>query len=138
VLISGVAVLVLGLAALAWLGSVILLRWKENASSLLSHFASVASFAPPLLLFASLSLYGGYYPYVRHINHFKSDGQLARDVGPFWESLAELWRALPLYRGSWLNVMIWPTVWCVVVAVIGTVTLRWVASRREGGGLPEE
>lgn len=134
VLIFGVAVLVFALASLAWLGFVILLRWKENATSLLNYFASVASVAPPLLLFANLILYGAFYPYVRHINQFESAGQLARDLGPFWESLA----GLPVYRGPWITMMFWPAVWCVAVAVIGAITLRWVASRREGDGLHEE
>jgi hypothetical protein len=135
VLISGVAVLVFAVATLTWLSSVALLRWKENASSLLNHFASVASLAPPLLLLASLSLYGTYYPYIRHIDQFESAGQLARDVWPLWETLAGLrWEAL--HQGSW-PMMLWPTVWCVVVAVIGIIILRWVASRRAGGGLPE-
>jgi hypothetical protein len=115
---------------------VILLRWKENGSSLLNYFASVASVAPPLLLLASLGLYGAYYPYIRHIGEFESAGQLARDVGPLWETLAGLrWEAL--HQGSWLPMMLWPTVWCIVVAVLGIIILRWVASRREGGGLPE-
>jgi hypothetical protein len=136
VLISGVVVLVLAAATLAWLGSVIPLRWKENGSSLLNCFASVASVAPPLLLLASLSLYGAYYPYIRHIDQFESAGQLARDVGPLWETLAGLrWEAL--HQGSW-PMMLWPTVWCVVVAVIGIIILRWVASGRHDGGLPEE
>jgi len=137
VLISGVVVLVFAVATLAWLGSVFLLRWKENGSSLFNYFASTASLAPPLLLLASLGLYGAYYPYVAHIGQFESAGQLARDLGPFWESLAGL-RWGPLHQGSWLPMMLWPTVWCIVVAVIGTIILRWVASRREGGGLPEE
>ena len=137
VLISGVVVLVLAVATLAWLGSVILLRWKENGSSLLNYFASEACAAPPLLLLASLGLYGAYYPYVCHIDQFQNEGQLARDLGPFWESLAGVWMGLPLYQGSWLRNLLWPAVWCVVVAVIGAITLRWVASRREGGGLPE-
>jgi hypothetical protein len=136
VLISGVVVLVLAAATLTWLGSVIPLRWKENGSSLLNCFASVASVAPPLLLLASLSLYGAYYPYIRHIDQFESAGQLARDVGPLWDTLAGLrWEAL--HQGSW-PMMLWPTVWCVVVAVIGIIILRWVASGRHDGGLPEE
>jgi len=136
VLISGVVVLVFAAATLAWLGSVILLRWKENGSSLLNYFASVASVAPPLLLLASLSLYGAYYPYVRHIGQFESEHQLYRDLGPFWENLAGVWSTYN--RGSWLNMMLWPTVWCIVVAVLGIILLRWVASRRESGGLPED
>jgi hypothetical protein len=135
VLISGVVVLVFAVATLAWLGSVILLRWKENGSSLLNYFASVACAAPPLLLLASLGLYGAYYPYIRHIDQFESAGQLARDVGPLWETLAGLrWEAL--HQGSW-PMMLWPTVWCIVVAVLGIILLRWVASRRDRGGLPE-
>jgi hypothetical protein len=134
VLISGAVVLVLAVATLAWLGSVILLRWKENGGSLLNYFASVACAAPPLLLLASLGLYGAYYPYVRHVDQFENEGQLARDLGPFWESLAGVWMGLPLYQGSWLRNLLWPAVWCVVVAVIGTIILRWVASRRQSLG----
>jgi hypothetical protein len=136
VLISGVVVLVFAVATLAWLGSVILLRWKENGSSLLNYFASVTCVAPPLLLLASLGLYGAYYPYVHHIDELESAGQLARDVGPLWETLAGLrWEAL--HQGSWLPMMLWPTVWCIVVAVLGIILLRWVASQRESGGLSE-
>jgi hypothetical protein len=137
VLISGVAVVVFAVATLAWLGSVILLRWKENTSSLLNRFAWVVSVAPSLLLLASLSLYGAYYPFVRHIDQFENEGQLARDLGPLWESLSRLWWE-ELHQGSWLPMMLWPTVWCIVVAVLGIIILRWVASRREGGGLHEE
>ena len=136
VLISGVVVVVFAAATLAWLGAVTLLRWKENGSSLLNYFASVASVAVPLLLLASLGLYGAYYPYVRHINQFENAGQLVRDVGPLWGTLAGLHWGL-LHRGSWLPMMLWPTVWCIVVAVIGIIILRWVANRRESGGLPE-
>ena len=135
ILISGVVVVVLAVATLAWLGSVVLLRWKENASSLLNRFASVGSVAPPLLLLAGLSLYGAYYPYVRHIGQFESAGQLARDVGPFWGKLAGAWSTYN--QGSWLPMMLWPTVWCIVVAVLGIIMLRWVSSRRESGGLSE-
>jgi hypothetical protein len=57
VLFSGVLVVVLGLAALAWLAAVVVLRWKENSSSLLDGFASVASLAPTALLLAGLWFY---------------------------------------------------------------------------------
>jgi hypothetical protein len=134
VLISGVIVLVFAAATLAWLGLVILLRWKENVSSLLNRFASVASVATPLLLLASLSHYGAYYPYIRHIGQFESESQLYRDLGPFWGKLAGAWSTNN--QGSW-PMMLWPTVWCIVVAVLGLIILRWVASRRTSGGLPE-
>jgi hypothetical protein len=136
VLISGVVVLVFAVATLAWLSAVTLLCWKENGSSLLNYFASVAGVAAPLLLLASLGLYGAYYPYVRHIGQFENAGQLVRDVGPLWETLAGLRWGL-LHQGSWLPMMLWPTVWCIVVAVIGIIIVRWVANRRESGGLPE-
>jgi hypothetical protein len=132
VLISGVVVLVFAAATLAWLGSVILLRWKESASSLLNYFASLASVAPPVLLLASLGHYGAYYPYVRHIDQFESEGQLQRDLGPLWGNLAGVWSTYN--RGSWLNMMLWPTVWCIVVAVLGIILLRWVATRRQSLG----
>jgi hypothetical protein len=130
----GVLVIALGVFALAWLASVILLRWQKNGGSLLNNFASVVSIAPPSLLLASLCLYCVYYPYIRHINQFESGDQLFRDLLPFWESLAGPW----MYRGFWLNILIWPTSWCVAVAALGVVTLRWIAARRERASLHEE
>ncbi len=134
VLFFGVLVVALGLATLAWLGSVVLLRWEKVGSSVLNNFASVAGIAPPSLLLASLCFYGAYYPYIRHINQFESGEQLFRDLLPFWESLAGPW----MYRGFWLNMLIWPTVWCVVIAAVGLITLRWISVRRESESLHEE
>jgi hypothetical protein len=134
VLFLGVLVIALGVAALAWLSSVILLRWERNGAGLLNNFASVAGIAPPSLLFASLCLYGAYYPYIRHINQFESGEQLFRDLLPFWESFAGAW----WYRGFWLNMLIWPTLWCVAIAAVGAITLRWIAARRESAGLHQE
>jgi hypothetical protein len=134
VLFLGVLVIALGAAALAWLGSVILLRWEKDGGGLLNNFASVAGIAPPLLLLASLCLYGAYYPYTRHINQFESGEQLFRELLPFWESLAGPW----WYRGFWLNMLIWPTVWCVAIAAVGIITLRWIAARRQSASLHRE
>ncbi len=134
VLFFGVLVIALGVATLAWLGSVILLRWEKNGRSLLNNLASIAAIAPPLLLHASLCLYGVYYPYMRHIKQFESGDQLFRELLPFWESLAGPW----MYRGFWLNMLIWPTVWCVAIAAAGMTTLRWIATRGESDSLHEE
>jgi hypothetical protein len=134
VLFLGVLVIALGAATLAWLAAVFVLRWKENASSPLNNFASAAGVAPPSLLLASFCFYGAYYPYIRHINQFESGDQLFRELLPFWESLAGPW----MYRGFWLNVLIWPAVWCVVIAAVGVITLRWIAARRESQSLNEQ
>jgi hypothetical protein len=134
VLFFGVLVIALAVATLAWSGSVILLRWEKNGSRLLNNFAAVAAIAPPSLLLASLCLYGAYYPYIRHINQFESGDQLFRELLPFWESLAGPW----IYRGFWLNMLIWPAAWCVAIAAVGVTTLRWIAARRESEGIHEE
>ncbi len=134
VLCSGVLVVVLGFVALAWLAAVLVLRWKQNASSLLNSFASAARFAPPALLLAGVWFYSAYYPFLRHINQFESADQLTRDLLPFWDSLTEPW----INRGFWLNLLLWPTVWCIVIAILGLITLRWMATRRQDGAQHEE
>jgi hypothetical protein len=40
-----------------------------------------------------------------------------------------------MYRGFWLSLLIWPTVWCVAIAAAGAITLRWVAIRHESESL---
>ena len=134
VLFFGVLVVALAVATLAWLPAVVALRWTENASSLLNNFASLAAIAPPSLLLASLCLYGAYYPYIRHLNQFESGEQLFRELRPFWESLAGPW----MYRGFWLNMLIWPAIWCAAIAALGVITIRWIAIRRESVSLHEE
>jgi hypothetical protein len=134
VLFIGALVIALAVAVLTWLGSVILLRWQKNRSGLLNDFASCFAIAPPLLLLASLCLYGAYYPYIRHISQFHSGDQLFRELLPFWESLAGPW----MYRGFWLNRLLWPTVWCVAIAILGLIALRWIAVRRESDRLHQE
>jgi hypothetical protein len=42
-----------------------------------------------------------------------------------------------MYRGFWLNRLIWPTVWCVAIAAVGVITRRSVAIRRESESLSE-
>ncbi len=79
VLFFGALVIALAVAALAWLGSMILVRWQKNGSGLINNIASVAAIAPPKLLLASLCLYGAYYPYIRHISQFQGGDQLIRD-----------------------------------------------------------
>ena len=134
VLFFGALVIALAVAALAWLGSIILLRWQKNGSGLLNNFASVAAIAPPSLLLASLCLYGAYYPYIRHISQFQGGDQLFRELLPFWESLSGPW----MYRGFWLNMLFWPTVSCVAIAILGIITLRWIAARRQIDRLHQE
>jgi hypothetical protein len=125
VFFSGVLVVALGLAALAWLAAVVVLRWKQNASSLLNWFASVANAAPPALLLAGLWFYSSYYPFMRHVSQFESGEQLARELLPFWASLT--W----MNGEFWLNMLVWPAVWCTAIAVLGAITLHWVAIRRQ-------
>jgi hypothetical protein len=133
VLFFGVLVIALGVATLAWLVAVLMLRRKQNVCGALSPFASLARIAPPSLFLASLCLYGAYYPYMRHINQFESGDQLFSELLPFWESLDAPW----MYRGFWLNMLMWPTLWCVAIAAVGVITLRWVAIRRQSESLNE-
>jgi hypothetical protein len=132
VLFSGVLVVVLGFAALAWLAAALVLCWKQNASSLLNSFASVAGLAPPALLLAGLWFYSAYYPFMRHVNQFESAEQLTQDLLPFWDSLT--W----MNGGFGLNMLIWPAVWCIVIAIFGLITLRWMATRRQDAARHEE
>jgi hypothetical protein len=132
VVFSGVLVVALGLAAVAWLAAVVVLRWKENASSLLNRFASVASLAPPVLLLAGLWFYNAYYPFMRHVSQFESGEQLARDLLPFWDNLS--W----MNGGFGLNMLFWPAVWCMAIAVFGVITLHWVAMRRQAAARHQE
>jgi hypothetical protein len=125
VLSSGALVVVLGLVTLAWLAAVVVLRWRDDSSSLLNNCASVAGFAPPALLLAGLWFYSAYYPFVRHINQFESAEQLTRDLLPFWDSL--IW----MNGGFSLNMLIAPAVSCAVVAIFGAITLHLVALRRQ-------
>jgi hypothetical protein len=132
VLFFGVLVIALGVATLAWLVAVLTLRWKQNVCGVLNQFASVARIAPPSMFLASLCLYGAYYPYMRHINQFESGDELLGELLRFWESLAGTW----MYRGFWL-MLIWPTLWCIAIAAVGVITLRWVAIRRQSESLNE-
>jgi hypothetical protein len=43
-----------------------------------------------------------------------------------------------MYRGFWLNMLILPTLWCVVIAAVGIITLRWIAARRQSESLHEQ
>jgi hypothetical protein len=132
VLFFGVLVIALGVATLAWLVAVLTLRWKQNVCGVLNQFASVARIAPPSMFLASLCLYGAYYHYMRHINQFESGDELLGELLRFWESLAGTW----MYRGFWL-MLIWPTLWCIAIAAVGVITLRWVAIRRQSESLNE-
>jgi hypothetical protein len=131
VLFFGFLFVALGVATLAWLAALLMLRWKQNARSVLNNFASVAGIAPPSMFLVGLCLYGAFYPYIRHISQFQSGDQLFGELLPFWESLTAPW----MYRGFWLSLLIWPTVWCVAIAAVGAITLRWVAIRRESESL---
>lgn len=71
---------------------------------------------------------------MRHINQFESANQLTRDLAPFWDSLTEPW----INQGLWLKLLIWPAVWCIVIAILGLITLRSMATRRQDGALHEE
>jgi hypothetical protein len=69
---------------------------------------------------------------MRHVSQFESGEQLARDLLPFWDSLA--W----MNGGFGLNMLVWPAVWCMAVAVLGAITLHWVAMRRRAEARHQE
>lgn len=79
ILISAVFAAVFGFATALWLASVIALRWKPSAdtlSRLLNRLASRLFFAPPALLFASVAVFLGYYPYARSLAEIHSYQEL--------------------------------------------------------------
>ena len=136
-MISGVLVIVLGVSAMLWLTFIVALKWKAKRSRVLNPLASRLWFAPPALLLASVVFFLGYYPFARSLDQIHSSEELDHGYGPFLASVY----SVATTRTSvdiWVARMFWPTVWCLVVAVIGWITLRWVASRRDGDSFREE
>jgi hypothetical protein len=117
-----------GTASAVWLLSLIVLRWRPNLSRGLNRVASVLCFAPPLFLFASLTLLVSYYPYAQPIGQFGSQEELIRVYAPFLENLYGF-MDFGIITDVWLVRMFWPFIWCAGVAIAGALLLWWVAHR---------
>jgi len=122
VLLSGLFLYLFFAATVAWLTALGILRWKPNLSAVLNRLASVLCLAPALLLFSSLGLFLGYYPYARHLGQYASLEELEQGFRPF---LMGLW-AFPALDA--FTDMFWPTVWCALVALVGASSL-WLMRR---------
>ena len=125
--ISIVAVVLLGSATALWVISILALKWTKHASRLLNRIATVLFFAPPALLFASIILFLGYYPYARSIAQIHSFNELEQGYGLF---IWNLYNGLDLggFSEPWLTTMFWPLVWCALVAIVGASSL-WLMRR---------
>jgi hypothetical protein len=128
--LAGFLLIVFGAATTVWLLCTIALRWKPSLSRGLNRVASVLSFTPPLLFFASSMLLVAYYPYARPIGQIASREELTRGYTPF---LMDLYNYSFLNFGFitdlWIARMFWPVVWCAVVAIAGALLLSWAARR---------
>ena len=125
---SNVAVLLLGTATALWLVLTIVLKWWKHASRLQNRIASVLCFAPPALLFSSIILFLGFYPYARSITQFHSLPEFEHGYGPFIWSVYDFTR-INSAVDFWLTSMFWPTVWCAAVAIAGATLLWWMRHR---------
>ena len=120
--------LVSGTATAVWLISAIALRWRPDMSRGLNRAASVLCFAPPLLFFASFTLFVAYYPYAQPIGQFSSQGEFSRAYEPFFADLRNL-MDFGITNDVGLARMFWPSIWCAAVALAGAALLHWVAHR---------
>ena len=125
--LSGLFLCLFFAATVAWLMALILLRWKPNLSAALNRLASVLSLAPALLLFSSLALFLGYYPYARHISQYASLQELEQGFRPFIMGVYSF-PALDAFTQIYLPRMFWPSVWCAVVALVGACSV-WLVRR---------
>lgn len=124
---SGLSVYLLSVATVAWLMAVGSLRWKPNWIPGLDRLASVLSVAPVLLLFGSLALFLSYYPYARPIARYVSVEELQEGFGPFFLGVYQF-SDLGAFVEIYLPRMLWPTIWCALVAIAGACSL-WLVRR---------
>jgi hypothetical protein len=127
--LAGLAFFILGAAALVWLLSSFLLRWRPSLSRALNRVATALGFAPPALLFAGLLLLVAYYPYAQHISQIASEEETIRTYGPFFMNLF-FFLHFNVIADVWIARMFWPAIWCAVVALAGALLLWWVARRQ--------
>ena len=126
--LAGSAFIVFGTAAIVWLLSSLLLRWRPSLSRGLNRLASVLSFAPSSLFFAGLLLLVAYYPYARPIGQIASQEELIRGYAPFFANLFNFMN-FGAITDVWIARMFWPAIWCATVALAGALLLWWMVPR---------
>ncbi|HEX2663670.1 MAG TPA: hypothetical protein VHM93_12625 [Candidatus Acidoferrum sp.] len=114
-------------ATVAWLVALGALRWRPNLSSALDRLASILCAAPVLLLLSSWALFLGYYPYARPIAEYASIEELQESFGPFFMGLYGF-PGLAAFTEIYLPRMLWPAIWCALVALVGACSL-WLVRR---------
>jgi len=127
--LSGLSVYLLLLVTVAWLVALGTLRWKPNSMPGLNRLASIVSVAPVLLLLSSLALFLGYYPYARPITEYVSVEELQEGFGPFFMGVYGF-PDLGAFTAVYLPRMLWPTLWCALVAIVGACSLWFVRRLR--------
>ena len=127
VLISGVFLAVFAMVSLVWIISILILRWSPSFSRAMNRVASVLCFSPAALLLAALTFFLGFYPYAQPMKRFASAHEVTAAYSPFLHSL---WISLGYISDIWFSDMFWPSIWCVVVALLGALALRWAAHRK--------
>jgi|GEM_PF-3348300 len=133
--LSGLFLSLFFAATVAWLIALGTLRWKPHLSASLNRLASAFCLAPVLLLFSSLALFLGYYPYARHIGQYSSLQELHQGFMPFIMGLYDF-AFFGSFREPWLTIMFWPTIWCAIVALVGASSL-WLMRRRARPNQPD-
>lgn len=126
--LSGLLMILLFIATIAWLIAVGVLRWKSNLIPGLNRLASVLCAAPVLLLLSSLALFLGYYPYARSIAQYASLQELQEAFGPFFMGVYGF-PDFGAFTEIYLPSMFWPFVWCAAAALLGAGLLLWLRSR---------
>jgi hypothetical protein len=127
--LAGLLFFVFGIAALVWVLSAVVLRWRPSLSRGLNRVASVLSFAPTALFFTGLLLLVAYYPYALPIGKIASEEELIRGYAPFFANLFNFLN-FGIITDIWIARMFWPTIWCAVVALAGALSLWWMAHRQ--------
>jgi hypothetical protein len=126
--IAGLSFFALVTAALVWLLSSLLLKWRPSLSRGLNRAASALSFTPPALPFVGLLLLVAYYPYAQPIGRLDSKEEFIRGYAPFFGSLSFL--NFGVITDVWIPRMFWPAIWCAAVALAGSLLLWWVGRRQ--------
>lgn len=125
--LSGLSVYLLLVVTVAWLIALGALRWRPNLSSALNRLASILCAAPVLLLLSSLALFLSYYPYARPIAQYVSVEELHEGFGPFFMGLYGF-PDLGAFMEIYVPRMLWPSVWCALVVLVGGCSL-WLVRR---------
>ena len=127
--LAGLLFFVFVIAALVWLLSAMVLRWRPSLNRGLNRAASALSFTPLALFFAGLLLLVAYYPFAQPIGQFASQEELIRGYAPFFATLFNF-LGFGVITDVWIARMFWPAIWCAVVALAGALSLWWIAHRQ--------